>query len=97
MDNFNPTQYTEQLEKAADWLKENRHDLPDVIATYRKSAEVIKGLVRQGRWIEWWPPKAMILTGEEMLYCCSCCEAKYADIEGFSYCPYCGAKMDLEG
>ena len=52
--------------------------------------------VVHARWDEWWPPKHMILTGEEMLYRCSSCTAKYADISGLNYCPFCGAKMDLQ-
>lgn len=48
------------------------------------------------RWVEWYPPKHMILTGEEMLYRCSSCDAKYSDVEGFRFCPNCGARMDLE-
>ena len=52
--------------------------------------------VRHGRWVEWWPPKHMILTGEEMLYRCSLCDAKYSDKENMRFCPNCGAKMDLE-
>lgn len=51
--------------------------------------------VVHGRWEEWWPPKHMILTGEDMLYRCSACTAKYADISGLNYCPFCGARMDL--
>lgn len=53
--------------------------------------------VAHGRWVEWYPPKHMILTGEEMLYRCSSCDAKYSDVEGFRFCPNCGAKMDAEG
>ncbi len=52
--------------------------------------------VVHGRWVEWYPPKHMILTGEEMLYRCSSCDAKYSDVEGYRFCPHCGAKMDLE-
>lgn len=52
--------------------------------------------VVHGRWVEWYPPKNMILTGEEMLYRCSSCDAKYSDVEGFRFCPNCGARMDLE-
>ena len=50
--------------------------------------------VVHAKWEEWWPPKHMIFTGDEMLYRCSACDAKYADTEGYKYCPYCGAKMD---
>lgn len=52
--------------------------------------------VRRGNWEEWWPDIAEIMTGEEMLYRCSACDAKYADIDGYKYCPYCGAKMNKE-
>lgn len=52
--------------------------------------------VRRGNWEEWWPGIAEIMTGEEMLYRCSACDAKYADIDGYKYCPYCGAKMNKE-
>ena len=47
-----------------------------------------------GRWKEWYPPAHMILTGEEMLYRCTICDAKYSDVEGYRYCPYCGNPMD---
>lgn len=50
--------------------------------------------VVHGRWEEWYPPKHMIMTGEELLYRCSACDAKYPDVEGYRHCPYCGAKMD---
>lgn len=50
--------------------------------------------VRHGEWKEWWPGScALIFTGEEMLWQCSECDTKYADIEGMHYCPNCGAKM----
>ena len=52
--------------------------------------------VVHGRWEEWWPGIALIMTGEEMLYRCSACDAKYPDVEGYKYCPHCGAKMDGE-
>lgn len=58
------------------------------------AADVVE--VRHGIWKEWWPGIAEIMTGEEMLYRCSACDAKYADIDGYKYCPYCGAKMDKE-
>ena len=47
-----------------------------------------------GRWEEWWPGISLIMTGEEMLYRCSACDAKYADVDGYKFCPNCGAKMD---
>ena len=49
--------------------------------------------VRHGRWEEWLPGMSVILTGEEMLYMCSNCTAKYEDVEGMRYCPNCGADM----
>ena len=54
--------------------------------------------VVHAKWGEWWPGDcALIMTGEEMLYQCSACTAKYSDIEGKRYCPHCGAKMDGDG
>ena len=51
--------------------------------------------VVHAKWEEWWPGDcALIMTGEEMLYQCSACTAKYSDIEGKRYCPHCGAFMD---
>ena len=50
--------------------------------------------VVHGEWVEWYPPKHMIMTGEELLYRCSVCDAKYSDVEGYRHCPHCGAKMD---
>ena len=51
---------------------------------------------KHGRWEEWWPGISLIMTGEEMLYRCSCCDAKYPDVEAYKFCPHCGAMMDLE-
>lgn len=56
------------------------------------TADVVE--VKHEEWVEWYPPKEYILTGEEMLYYCTNCDAKYSDVEGYKYCPYCGAKMD---
>ena len=51
--------------------------------------------VRHGKWLEWFPGDcALIMTGEEMLYRCSSCDAKYSDAEGYKYCPNCGAVME---
>lgn len=51
--------------------------------------------VRHGKWLEWFPGDCtLIMTGEEMLYRCSSCNAKYPDVEGYKHCPNCGAKMD---
>ena len=62
----------------------------DVIKTF-PAADVAE--VVQGEWIEWWPGDcSVIMTGEEMLFECSLCTAKYS--ERSNYCPNCGAKMD---
>lgn len=50
--------------------------------------------VVHGQFVEWYPPMHMIMTGEEMLFRCSSCDAKYSDVEGFRFCPHCGAMMD---
>lgn len=44
-------------------------------------------------WKEWFPPKHFIFTGEEKLFVCSNCFAKYEDITGFRFCPFCGSFM----
>lgn len=52
-------------------------------------------LTVHAHWDEWWPGDcALIMTGEEMLYQCSACTAKFSDVEGFQYCPHCGALME---
>lgn len=57
------------------------------------AADVVE--VRHGEWKEWWPGDcSLIMTGEEMLWRCSLCEAKY--VSRHNYCPNCGAKMDEE-
>ena len=69
----------------------------DVIAIHNaltKAPTIEAEPVKHGEWVEWWPPKHMILTGEEMLYRCSVCDAKYSDKENMRFCPWCGAKMD---
>ena len=50
--------------------------------------------VVHGQFVEWYPPMHMVMTGEEMLFRCSACDAKYSDVEGFRFCPHCGALMD---
>lgn len=49
--------------------------------------------LQTGKWIEWWPPIHMILTGEEKLFRCSACSANFAEIDGYRFCPHCGALM----
>lgn len=49
--------------------------------------------VVRGRWEEWRPGDcALIMTGEEMLWMCSECTAKFSDRS--AYCPNCGAEME---
>lgn len=50
--------------------------------------------VVHAHWKEWYPPKEFILTGEEKLFICSNCDAKFETVENSKYCPYCGAQMD---
>lgn len=70
-------------------------DLDGMIKGLEKAKTItLDDLRPHGRWVEWWPPAHMILTGEEKLYRCSSCDAKYAEVEGYKYCPYCGAEMD---
>ena len=49
-----------------------------------------------GRWIKWYPPMHMVMTGEEVLYRCDRCSANYSDVEGYRFCPRCGAFMEKE-
>ena len=58
--------------------------------------DVINGLpvvdaepVRHGEWI---------YQDDEIMSCktCSLCRCESFDLDGANYCPYCGAKMDLE-
>ena len=50
---------------------------------------------KHGRWEEWWPPAHMIMTGEEKLYRCTICDAKYSNVESYRHCPYCGNPIGL--
>lgn len=55
------------------------------------AADVVE--VEHGEWKEWLPGDcSLIMTGEEMLFECSVCTAKFANQS--NYCPRCGAKMD---
>jgi len=65
-------------------------------AIIRAAAEELEKIEAQpvvrGKWIEWWPSDcALIMTGEEMLWMCSECTAKFSAKS--SYCPNCGADM----
>lgn len=66
-------------------------DYIDIIIDEQPTVDAVE--VVHGRWEEWWPGISLIMTGEEMLYRCSACDAKYAVIEGYNYCPNCGADM----
>lgn len=47
---------------------------------------------KKGKWKEWWSGDcALIMTGEEMLWMCSECTAKFSGRS--AYCPNCGAEM----
>lgn len=67
---------------------------------YLKAKQIVRSApaidaapVVRGEWKEWWPGScALIMTGEEVLYRCTRCSAKYADTSNF--CPNCGAEMD---
>ena len=69
-------------------------DIVDIQYLIRDQPTVDAAPVVHGTWEEWYPQIHMIFTGEEMLYRCSACTAKYPDVEGFRYCPFCGAMMD---
>lgn len=67
----------------------------NVLAVIDEQPTVEAVEVVRGRWEEWWPGDcALIMTGEEKLYRCSVCDAKYPDVEGFDFCPHCGNPMD---
>jgi rubrerythrin len=96
-----------EKEARAEFAKETGYgDCSDINGILRRGMRIIHKArqelasrveVVHGRWVEWWPGISVIMTGEEMLYRCSACDAKYADIEGYKYCPNCGAKMDGDG
>ena len=70
---------------------ENGRKVGDAEGYARGKAEAGKS----GKWEEWSPSDiTLILTGEEMLFGCSGCGAKYPDVEGYRYCPNCGARME---
>lgn len=77
-----------------DYINEFASGCRKVMNVIRRLPTVDAEEVVHGRWVEWYPPMHMIMTGEELLYRCSACDAKYPDVEGYRYCPHCGAKMD---
>lgn len=90
----------------ADELKKNVELNAETVCPKEHLVKILYGIddaptidavpVVHGRWEEWWPGISLIMTGEEMLYRCSACDAKYPDVEGYRHCPNCGAKMDGE-
>ena len=82
-----------EVESRIYWGQNNTNSILEAIY---EAPTVDAAPVVHAHWEEWWPPKHMILTGEEMLYVCSACTAKYSDIENKRYCPWCGAIMDEE-
>ena len=67
----------------------------DILLNFLDNAPTIEAKpIIYAHWKEWWPPQEFILTGEEKLYICSNCDAKYSDVENQRFCPWCGAQMD---
>ena len=67
----------------------------DILLNFLDNAPTIEAKpIVHAHWREWWPPQEFILTGEEKLYICSNCDAKYSDVENQRFCPWCGAQMD---
>lgn len=65
-----------------------------VVREAKKAPTVDAVPVEHGKWKERHLPADTIMTTEETWYMCSVCYATYSDVDGFRYCPYCGAKMD---
>ena len=66
----------------------------DVACMVNRAPAIEAKPVVHAYWKEYYPPKEFILTGEEKLYICSKCDAKYSHIENQRFCPWCGALMD---
>ena len=81
-----------------EYIRSLEHNYNVAVSFNENQAKYIESLhaapVVQGRWEDWWPGITLIMTGEEILYRCSVCDAKYPDVQGYKYCPNCGAKMD---
>ena len=90
--------YAKCLREAADFFQKNHPELPDVVATYKKSADVIEFImsntdvvhVAHGRWVR-------CGTNPRDGADCSECGKHYSGSEwGDNYCKICGAKMDIK-
>jgi Zn finger protein HypA/HybF involved in hydrogenase expression len=94
-----PHENVDPLEAVADYLLDNGvtfHKWIPVSLGFLPDVESLNILPKvTGAWEEWWPGDcALIMTGEEKLYRCSICDAKYPDVEGFNFCPHCGNPIE---
>lgn len=90
------TEYTvhvQYLRNAAESFQKSHSELPDVAATYKKSADVIESLLSDvdsghihGRWLP--------VDDEYDGFDCSLCDAMVR--RQYNFCPKCGAKMDIK-
>lgn len=85
--------YIEAVSAATIIAEKHGTPIAELVDTFAEIPDADVAQVRHGRWEEWWPGIDLIMTGEEMLYRCSVCDAKYSTVES-KYCPNCGAKMD---
>lgn len=78
------------------YFQEGRYpETPLMRMAVREQPAIDAAPVVHAHWDEWWPGDcSLIMTGEEMLYQCSACTAKFSDVDGFRYCPHCGALME---
>ena len=82
--------------EAIELLKNLPNDLPYKDSVKRvlmqaPTADVVE--VRHGEWLVW-ENLPNTIYGRDTLFVCSECTAKFANTS--KYCPYCGAKMDME-
>lgn len=83
-----------EVESRIYWGQNNTNSILEAIY---EAPTVDAAPVVHAHWEEWWPGDcALIMTGEEMLYRCTHCDAKFSEIENKRYCPWCGAFMDEE-
>ena len=85
--------YIEAVSAATIIAEKHGTPIAELVDTFAEIPDADVAPVRHGRWEDWWPGIGLIMTGEEMLYRCSVCDAKYSTVEN-KYCPNCGAKMD---